>query len=405
MAFSCVKLGLPCLPNRPFLGHLDLTDFLAGYLWQKPGGIDVRERILKRLFVTAALVATMISPAFAGERWLVYTGGEKPSRIFVVADETYLDAVPFTDKTYKLEIITILENPKAPDWVSSNMIIDCARRTLEEKLIQVSPRGGKLTTVPDQPPQPPKNAVGEALIAFACEMGPKTEAKRIAARKADNRERGWMFLGPLTTSDVGDLAWKSAWSDGTRPAGTPRSAAELEREMASLDARRQKALAEAQAIAGQTVEREKAEATRFAKAQEPLVRLDARLKRESREVRRALTPWIGQPEAELIRVWGPPSQAQDQGGKRILSYDKQADATIKANTQGCPAGQAPQLVNGPNRPPVCAPTAGMEDRQVTYQCTASFEIRDGVIVDFVTRGGRDNLDAYSHCSRVFGKFD
>lgn len=358
-----------------------------------------------RLFATAAFAAATISPAFAGERWLVYTGGEKPSRIFVVVDETYLDAVPFAEKTYKLETITILENPKAPDWVSSNMVIDCARRTLEEKLIQVSPRGGKLTTAPDQPAQPPKNAVGEALIAFACEMGPKAEAKRIAARKADHRDRGWMFLGPLTTGDVGDLAWKTVWSDGTRPSSIPRSDAELAREMASLDARRKKALAEAQAIAGQTIEREKVEAKRFAKAQEPLVRLDARIKREPREIRRALTPWIGQPEAELIRVWGPPSLSQDQGDKRIVSYEKQAVATIKANTQGCPAGQSPQPVNGPNKPLVCAPAAGMEDRQVTYQCTASFEVSEGVIVDFATRGGRDNLDAYSHCSRVFGKFD
>ncbi len=89
----------------------------------------------------AGAAVMLASPALAGERWLVYTGGEKPGRIFVVVDETYLDAVPFTEKTYKLETVTVLENAKAPDWVSSNMIIDCGRNTLEEKLIQVSPRG------------------------------------------------------------------------------------------------------------------------------------------------------------------------------------------------------------------------------------------------------------------------
>lgn len=358
---------------------------------------------MKRLLATAALAATTTSPALAGDRWLVYTGGERPSRIFVVVDETYLDAVPFAEKTYKLETVTILENAKAPDWVSSNMIIDCPRQVIEEKLIQVSPRGGKLTTAPDQPAHPATNAVGEALIAFACEMGPKDNKQRLAARKADQRERGWMFMGPLTTGEVGDLAWNTMWADGTRPASTPRSEAELEREMASLNDRRQKALAEAQAIAGQTIEKEKVEAERFAKAQEPLVRLEKRRKRERSEVRRSLEAWIGQPEAELVRVWGAPGLLQDQGGKRILSYEKEAIRTVTANTQGCPAGHSPQLVDGPNKPPQCVPTAGMEDRQVTYRCTASFEFQEGVIVDYITRGRQNDHSAFTDdCVVVFG---
>lgn len=359
---------------------------------------------MKALFVTTALLVSAISPALAGERWLVYAGGDKPSRIFVVVDETYLDAVPFAEKTYKLETITILENAKAPDWVSSNMIIDCGRNTLEEKLIQISPRGGKLTTAPDQPAQPPKNAVGEALIAFACDMGPKDSAKRLAARKADQRERGWMYLGPLTTADVGDLAWNGMWSDGKRPASTPRSAAELEREMASLNARREKAVAEANALAGQTVQNEKAEAERFAKAQEPLRRLEKRRKREYAPVRRALEPWIGQPEAELLRVWGAPTKTEDRSGQRIVSYYQRVVDTVYAPTQGCPAGQSPQPVNGMDKPLVCAPMPGPVSWERVSECTAHFELHDGVIVDYVTQGPKAQLEQ-PPCSRVFGKTD
>lgn len=362
--------------------------------------------LLKRLIVPLALAATALaSPALAGDRWLVYTGGEKPSRVFVVVDETYLNAVPFAEKTYKLETITILENAQAPDWVSSNMIIDCPMRTLEEKLIQVSPRGGALTTVPDQPAHPPKNAVGEALIAFACEMGPKTDAQRIAARKADNRSRGWMFMGPLTTAEVGDLAWNSMWADGTRPASTPRSDAELEREMASLAARRKKALAEADALAGRTVQQDKETREQIVKSQEPIVRANARRKREQSPVRRALEPWIGQPEAELLRVWGAPTRSEDRGDKRILDYYKSFVETTYAPTQGCPAGQSPQLVDGPNKPPVCVPMAGPASWDTTYQCTVSFEFQGGMIVDYVTRGDRIPNQAFTQCSRVFGKFD
>ncbi|NUO74411.1 MAG: hypothetical protein HOQ32_00210 [Lysobacter sp.] len=360
--------------------------------------------MLKRTLALAAIAAAISSPAYAGERWLVYTGGEKPNRLFVVVDETYLDAVPFVEKTYKLETITLLENAKAPDWVSSNMIIDCGRNTLEEKLIQVSPRGGKLTTAPDQPAMPPKNAVGESLIAFACDMGPKDTAKRLAARKSDQRERGWMYLGPLTTGDVGDLVWNSVWTDGKRPAGTPRSAAELEREMADLGARRQKALAEANALAGQTVQNEKIEAERYAKAQEPLLRLDKRRKREAAAVRRGLEAWIGQPEAELLRVWGTPTQSEDHSDRRIVAYTKQVVDTIYAPTQGCPAGQTMQPVNGMDKPLMCAPMSGPVSWERVSVCTVRFEFRDGAIVDYVTQGAKTQYEL-SPCSRVFGKTD
>lgn len=357
---------------------------------------------MKRLLVAA--VATLIgSPALAGDRWLVYSGGEKPNRLFVAVDETYLTAVHFADKTYKLETLTVLEDANAPDWVTSDMIIDCAKQTLEEKFIQVSPRGGKIKRAPDQPAKPASNAVGRALIGFACEMGPKNSEQRMAARKANHRARGWMFMGPLTTVDVADLAWNTMWTDGKRPAGTPRSEAELEREMADLAARRQTALRGAQNVAAETVRKDKEQAESFAKAQEPLVRAEARRKREPSSVRRALDQWIGQPEAELARVWGAPSRTLDHSDKRIVDYNRQVVETIYAPHDGCPVGQTLQPVNGMNKPPLCMPMSGPASWQVTYQCTASFEFRDGKIFDYVTRSDAKRLDAKTHCMRVFGK--
>ncbi|NIJ37806.1 hypothetical protein FHR22_002509 [Sphingopyxis panaciterrae] len=346
---------------------------------------------MRKCAVTAAGVAAMLAtPAMADERWLVYTGGEKPNRIFVVVDETYLDAVPFAEKTYKLETITVLESAKAPDWVSSNMIIDCDRNTLEEKLIQVSPRGGKLTTAPDQPAKQPTNAVGEALIAFACEMGPKNSEQRLAARKTDLTGRGWMYMGPVTTSDVTDLAWNSMWTDGKRPAGTPRSAAELEREMASLDARRQKALAEAQAIAGQVVETDKKDQQRtadiMAQTEANGAIAKARKRREPAAVLRGIEPWILHGEAELVASWGPPTNFEDRGGKRFLHYYKTGVMLGPDPSQGCGPGN--MYVPDPNSKSggmMCV--GGAPARSETpIECTASFELRDGTIIDYVTKG-------------------
>lgn len=365
-----------------------------------------RSPFLNRLLATTFLAILTTSPVLAGERWVVYAGGAKPDRIFVTVDESYLDAVPQAAKTYKLETLTILENAKSPDWVSSNMIIDCGRQTLEEKLIQLSPRGGKLATAPDQPARPPKNAVGQALIDFACDMGPKSSAQRAAARKAGNAARGWLYLGPLTTGDVGDLVWKTMWTDGTRPASKPRSDAELEREMKDLEARRKKALAEAGAQADKSVEQDKQASRQIASTQEPLARADARRKREMSAVRRTMDAWIGQPEAELLRVWGPPTDATEKSGNRMLQYYRQeARSTAASSSGGCPAGQTLQQTHGPNAPPRCAPSAGAQSYRYTYECTLSFELQDGVIIDYFTKDRRTPNDPYTHCSHIFGRFD
>lgn len=55
----------------------------------------------------------------------------------------------------------------------------------------------------------------------------------------------------------------------------------------------------------------------------------------------ATSPWIGQPQAELLRVWGIPSQTQDREGRRVVSYHQRVVDTIYAPAQGCPAGQSP----------------------------------------------------------------
>ncbi|MBO9697888.1 MAG: hypothetical protein J7499_16970 [Sphingopyxis sp.] len=356
----------------------------------------------------ACTCAMLASPARAGERWLVYTGGERPNRIFVVVDETYLDAVPFAEKTYKLETITVLENAKAPDWVSSNMIIDCDRNTLEEKLIQVSPRGGKLTTAPDQPAKQPTNPVGEALIAFACDMGPRNSEQRLAARKTDLTDRGWMYMGPVTTSDVTDLAWNSMWTDGKRPASTPRSAAELEREMESLNARRQKALAEAQAIAGEVVEADKRDQQRtaaiMAETEANGAVAKARKRREPAAVVRALESWVTHSEAELVGSWGPPTSFEDRAGTRFLRYYKTGVMLGPDPSQGCGAGNMYVPDPGSKNGGMMCVAGGPPRSETPIECTASFELRGGMIVDYATKGTEVTYSwGGNGCAQLFGK--
>lgn len=362
----------------------------------------------KYAMAAAAMAAMLATPALAGDRWVVYAGGEKPSRIFVLVDESYLHEVPFRDESYKLETLTILENEKSPDWVTSNMIIDCLRNTFEETFIQVSPRGGKLTRAPDQPAKEPTNPVGKALIAFACEMGPKNDQERVAARKVDQLARGWMFLGPLSIPDATDLAWNAMWTDGKRPAGNPRSIAELDREMEALNARRQKALGMAQAIAGEVVEADKKDQQRtteiMALAEANGAIAKARKRREPAAVQRGLEAWITHEEAELVANWGPPTNVEDRAGTRFLHYYKTGVILGPDPSQGCGAGNmyVPDP-NSKNGGMMCV--GGAPPRQETpIECTASFELRGGMIVDYKTKGTEVTYSwGGNGCAQLFGK--
>ncbi|MBB1626577.1 hypothetical protein A9974_15205 [Achromobacter sp. UMC71] len=103
--------------------------------------------------------------------------------------------------------------------------------------------------------------------------------------------------------------------------------------MRDLDARRQKAQADAGGIATKTVQEDKASTEKIAKIQEPLARAEARHTREKHAVRRTMDAWIGQPEAELLRVWGPLACR----GPRILSQSP--IFTPRVGAWGCRMGR------------------------------------------------------------------
>jgi hypothetical protein len=354
-----------------------------------------------RLFgmAMACACAAAALPAMASEWWLVFLGGEKPGRLVVTVDEDFLDPVPFADNTYKLETFALMEHPKSPEWVTSNVIVDCTRGTLEEKLVQVSPRDDFVQRMPDQPARAPKDAVERKLVEFGCEMGPKTQAERAAMRDLNLTERGLFFMGPMTLGGITDFTWKNFWEDGTRPVvASKRSQEEVDAKMAELAVRRKKALDEAYAIAGTVVAADKKDAERtrelmsLTEANGAIAK--ARTKREVAEVRNSLEPWIGHREAELVRSWGTPTSFEGKGARRILHYYKTGVVLGPDPSQGCGAGN--MSVPDPNsRSGAMMCVGGGAARSETrVECTASFEVRDDMIVDYVTNG---------NCAAVLGK--
>ncbi len=207
----------------------------------------------------AALAALASTPAMANEWWLIFMGGEKPARLVVAVDEDYIGQHGFFGGVFKLETLAILENEKSPDWITSNVIVDCVGKSIEEKLIQISPRGGPLQRAPDQPARAPKDAVERQLLEFGCEMGLKTEEQRAAYRQVDNIERGMLYLGQFSIEGVADLTWKAIWPDGTRPPhNETRTPEELERETKRNLEHIQDIITLTRAMAGQVIEEDKA---------------------------------------------------------------------------------------------------------------------------------------------------
>ncbi len=87
----------------------------------------------------------------------------------------------------------------------------------------------------------------------------------------------------------------------------------------------------------------------------------------------------------------------------------QAALERDVSVQG-PASSPPRRLPGERRPRVGPRASRRADGRPrllggTYQCSISIEGRAGLVVDYVTRGGQENLDAHSHCSRVFGTFE
>lgn len=216
-------------------------------------------RIRKIGLIAASALGMMATPAMAGEWWLVFLGGEKPARLVVAVDEDYISPYGFGPGVYKLETLAVLENEKSPDWITSNVIVDCAAGTIEEKLIQISPRGGPLQRAPDQPARSPKDAVERQLLEFGCEMGPKKDADRAALRQVDNMERGLLHIGGFTIEGIADLTWKAIWADGTRPPhNETRTPEEMERDFNNSVARINQIITLTRAMAGQVIEEDKA---------------------------------------------------------------------------------------------------------------------------------------------------
>lgn len=202
----------------------------------------------------ASMAAMLSSPAMADDWWLVFSAGEKPDRVAVLVDEGSIRQYRLSSK-YQIDTMAVLENEKAPDWITTRLLVDCGGRTLEETLVMVSPPDDFAVRKPDKPPYQIKDPVDQVLFDFVCDMASKTEAQRAEARKLDQIERGMLYMGPGTTFiNATDVIWAGLWKDSTRPVvASKRSPEEIAAKQAADLKKIEEIKAVANALAGQVM--------------------------------------------------------------------------------------------------------------------------------------------------------
>jgi hypothetical protein len=93
--------------------------------------------------------------------------------------------------------------------------------------------------------------------------------------------------------------------------------------------------------------------------------------------------WIGSSEIELVRNWGPPTQAYETGGSKFLVYDNQGQLYIPGQAPTYHTTYYPYLGTATTQafggtPPLLVPT----------RCTTVFETKDSQIVDYRFEGNK-----------------
>jgi hypothetical protein len=85
-----------------------------------------------------------------------------------------------------------------------------------------------------------------------------------------------------------------------------------------------------------------------------------------------LARWVGHPEDELVKSWGPPSAIYERGGRKFITYARSA----QANVPGLVPGYESRVVGNVPFPPQAEVASGHIEAQT---CTTTFESEKGRI--------------------------
>jgi hypothetical protein len=83
-----------------------------------------------------------------------------------------------------------------------------------------------------------------------------------------------------------------------------------------------------------------------------------------------LNTWVGAPELDLVRKWGPPTSSYDSSGVRFLTWDRGGQAYVPGTA---PSYQTQRIGNTYYTQPV----GGSPGYVIHRRCVTTFEVKDG----------------------------
>lgn len=95
--------------------------------------------------------------------------------------------------------------------------------------------------------------------------------------------------------------------------------------------------------------------------------------------RTLLDSWVGAPEINLVRSWGPPQQAYQSGDRKFLVYSRQANMVLPG---AAPTYQTRVIGNTA----YTNQYGGYPAQNVPLSCVTTFEVHEERIVSWQTQG-------------------
>jgi hypothetical protein len=92
-----------------------------------------------------------------------------------------------------------------------------------------------------------------------------------------------------------------------------------------------------------------------------------------------LDTWVGAPELELVRSWGPPIRSYETSGRKFLVYQSNRNVVIR--------GTAPSYTTTfVGNTAFINPVGGSPSRNVEFKCQTTFELSEAKVVSWRYEG-------------------
>ncbi len=185
----------------------------------------------RTLKLAAALAFLALAPcAHAADWWVIFGEGDTPNRQLYYADAASISQAPTagdaTEIVQRLQVMQMFESAAQPEYILFSFEIQCERQQMRIPLATVHLRDGSVSKLiePMGWGQPVPGGMVARAFFFTC------------VPKSRDKKHSYMRIGEGEAESIVSAAWKSVWSDGSKPSVQKKSAEQLSADRAAAAA-------------------------------------------------------------------------------------------------------------------------------------------------------------------------